>query len=251
MFRSVTDYINLMQKHGVVVMCIGILSIVFLSVVPLQPALLDSLLSLCIVLVFATLIIAIFTKETLERNAFPSLLLFLTLFRLGLQVASMRMIIYEARAGDIIRMAGNFVAKKNITLGFVVFVSVMVLNFFIIMKISRYIAKKSSFLAKKNKKHSEIVFYKAMVGTSLFVRGDAIACIIITIVGVVASIVVGFGLKEMTFSGITSYFVLIIGNGLVYQILSLLVAFGAYTTTIKNVVVKEYVNGTNKKISSK
>jgi flagellar biosynthesis protein FlhA len=255
MFRSVTDKVNLLQKHSDIIMSVGVVGIVLLLIIPLQPVLLDAFLSVSIVLAITTLLITIYTREALEFNAFPSLLLFVTLFRLGLNIASTRMILSEGKAGDIIKTFGEFVTGGSLIVGIVIFTLLTVINFVVITKGSGRIAEVAArftldsmpgkqmaidadinagiiddkeAVVRREKVHAEADFYGAMDGASKFVRGDAIAGVIITLVNLVGGLAIGLAVKGMSWqSALSTYTTLTIGDGLISQIPALLISVGA------------------------
>ncbi len=243
------------QRHSDVILAVSVVSIILLLVIPLPPILLDSLLSVNIVLAVATLLITMYVEESLEFNSFPSLLLFLTLFRLGLNIASTRMILSEARAGEIIRTFGEFVTGGNLVVGIIIFILLTVINFVVITKGSGRIAEVSARFTldampgkqmsidadlnagiideqeakhRRNKITAEADFYGSMDGASKFVRGDAIAGIIITIVNLLGGFIIGMAVKGMAWDeALETYTTLTVGDGLVSQIPALLISVGA------------------------
>lgn len=255
MLNFLTEKIGQIQRHSDVILSVGVVGIVLLLVIPLPPVLLDALLSISIVLAVTTLLITMYTKEALEFNAFPSLLLFLTLFRLGLNISSTRMILTEAQAGDIIKTFGEFVTGGSQVVGIVIFILLTVINFVVITKGSGRVAevaarftldampgKQMSIDAdlnagiidegearlRREKISSQADFYGSMDGASKFVRGDAIAGIIITVINIIGGFAVGMLIKDMTWKeAFGTYIVLTIGDGLVSQIPALLISVGA------------------------
>jgi len=247
--------LNSFGRHRDVFLSIFVVGIVLLFVVPLPPVLLDGLLSLSIVLAVTTLLLTLYTEEAVEFNSFPSLLLFLTLYRLSLNIASTRLILSEARAGDIIETFGEFVTGGNQVIGLVIFILLTVINFVVITKGAGRVAevaarftldampgKQMSIDAdlnagiidegearlRREKISGEADFYGAMDGASKFVRGDAIAGIIITVVNILGGLAIGMIMKGMPWSeAVQTYTVLSVGDGLVSQIPALLISVGA------------------------
>ncbi|MCH1430598.1 MAG: flagellar biosynthesis protein FlhA [Chlamydiales bacterium] len=255
MLDFLSKYFTNINKHSDAILSVAVVSIVLLLVIPLPPVLLDLFLSLSIVLAVTTLLVTLYITDSLEFNAFPSLLLFLTLFRLGLNIASTRMILAEGEAGDIIKTFGNFVTGGNLVVGLVIFILLTVINFVVITKGSGRIAevaarftldampgKQMSIDAdlnaglideqeakmRREKITSEADFYGAMDGASKFVRGDAIAGIIITVVNILGGLAVGMLVEGFSWAeALDTYMVLTVGDGLVSQIPALLISVGS------------------------
>ena len=255
MLQTLATKVGLVNKHSDVILAIAVVGLVLLLVIPLPPVLLDALLSMSIVLAVTTLLITMYTEEALDFSSFPSLLLFLTLFRLGLNIASTRMILSQAQAGDIIKTFGEFVTGGNQIVGLVIFILLTVINFVVITKGSGRVAevaarftldampgKQMSIDAdlnagiideeeakmRREKVSQESDFYGAMDGASKFVRGDAIAGIVIAVVNIIGGFAIGVAIKGMSWTeAINTYTVLTIGDGLVSQIPALLISVGA------------------------
>lgn len=219
--------------------------------IPLPTFLLDMLLSISIAVGVATLVTVLATKESIEFSAFPSLLLFVTLFRLSLNVASTRLILLEGNAGEIINTFGNFVVGGNLIVGLVVFLILVIIQFVVITKGSERISEVSARFnldampgkqmaidadlnagiigeVTARKRREKIVreseFYGAMDGASKFVRGDAIAGLIITGVNLLGGFLVGM-MKGMDASeSMETFSILAIGDGLVSQIPALIIS---------------------------
>ncbi|NIR50512.1 flagellar biosynthesis protein FlhA, partial [candidate division KSB1 bacterium] len=217
--------------------------------------LLDVLLALNISAGLVLLLVSLYLVNPLEISVFPSLLLILTLFRLGLNIASTRLILGEAYAGKIISAFGSFVVKGNYVVGFIIFLILIIIQFLVIVKgagrISE-VAARFTLDAMPGKQMSidadlnaglltetearerrlqisrEADFYGAMDGASKFVKGDAIAGLIITSVNIVAGLIIGVLQMGMPISeALTTYALLTIGDGLVSQIPALLVSTSA------------------------
>src|SRR5690606_11274649 len=190
-----------------------------------------------------------------EFSVFPTILLSITLFRLGLNVASTRLILLDGFAGDVINTFGNFVVRGNFVVGIVDFLILVVINFVVITKGSGRIAevaarftldsmpgKQMSIDAELNagaideieanrrrqKVQKDADFYGAMDGASKFVRGDAVAGILITLINVVGGILIGVFQKGLNIGdALQKYTLLSVGDGLVSQIPSLIISVGA------------------------
>ncbi|MBI3843054.1 MAG: flagellar biosynthesis protein FlhA [Planctomycetes bacterium] len=232
----------------------AVVGILVILVVPLPTFALDLLLSLSISFSLVTLLVTLACKEPLEFSTFPSLLLFGTLFRLSLNVASTRLILLRGHAGGVIDSFGNFVAGGDLVVGMIVFAILVIVQFIVITKgagrISEVAARftldampgkqmaidadlnagvitESDARTRRETIAREAEFYGAMDGASKFVRGDAIATLIITVVNLVGGLIFGLkgglGLAE----AMQKYSILTIGDGLVSQIPALLTSMAA------------------------
>jgi flagellar biosynthesis protein FlhA len=232
-----------------------IFSVLLWMVLPLQPWMLDFLLALSISSGLLVMLVIIYLREPSEFTSFPTLLLIITLFRLGINVASTRLILGEAQAGQIIQSFGNVVVQGNYVVGFVVFIILTVINFVVITKGAGRIAevaarftldampgkqmaidaelnagliKEDQARKRRDDLSKEADFYGSMDGASKFVRGDAIAGILITLVNVIGGIGIGVIQRGMDVStALQTYTVLSIGDGLVSQIPALVISTAA------------------------
>jgi len=255
MLGMIADKLSSLKRYSDVFLSVAVVGIVLLLVIPLPPLLLDLLISSSIVLSVTILLITLYTEDSLAFSSFPSLLLFVTIYRLGLNIASTRMILAEARAGDIINTFGDFVTGGNLVVGLVIFILLTIINFVVITKGSGRVAevaarftldampgKQMSIDAdlnagiideqearlRREKITHEADFYGSMDGASKFVRGDAIAGIIIIFVNILGGFTIGMALKGMTWiEAISTYVRLSVGDGLVTQIPALLISVGA------------------------
>lgn len=242
-------------RHTDAVLAIGVIGLILLLIIPLPPLLLDTLLCISIVFSVMALLLTIYVENALEFSAFPSVLLFLTLFRLGLNISSTRMILTQAQAGDIIHTFGVYVTKGSILVGFILFLLLTVINFIVVTKGAGRIAEVAARFtlealpgkqmaidseltsglishedAKRERKKmaNETDFYGAMDGASKFVKGDAIASLIITCVNILGGFVVGMAVKKLSWQECWKTMTcLTIGDGLVSQIPALLISIGA------------------------
>ena len=233
---------------------IGVIGIVLMLVIPLPTWLLDILLILNITVALLILLVGMNTQDALQFSIFPALLLVTTLFRLALNVSSTRLILSQADAGRVIETFGQFVARGNLAVGFVVFLILVVVNFIVITKGSERVAevgarftldampgKQMSIDAdlnaglineqqakeRRQKIEREADFYGAMDGASKFVKGDAIATIITMLINVIGGLIIGM-MNGMGFGeAANTYIVLTIGDGLVSQIPALLISTAA------------------------
>ncbi|HEY9248430.1 MAG TPA: flagellar biosynthesis protein FlhA, partial [Rariglobus sp.] len=233
----------------------ALFSIVLMLIVPVPAFLLDLMLALQIGLSLLVLLVVVYVKDPPEFSGFPTLLLGLTLYRLALNVCSTRLILTEGHAGNIIDSFGRFVIQGNYVVGFVVFLILIVINFVVITKGAGRIAEVSARFTldampgkqmaidaelnagiideqtattRRVKIQKEADFYGSMDGASKFVRGDAIAGILITVVNIVGGFAIGAMQMGLSLSEAAAKFTLLsIGDGLVSQIPALIVSVGA------------------------
>jgi flagellar biosynthesis protein FlhA len=234
---------------------IGVIGIVLMMVVPIPKELLDILLIINISVAIMILLIAMNTLDALHFSIFPTLLLLTTIFRLALNVSTTRLILSKADAGHVVETFGQFVAGGQIAIGFVVFLILVVVQFIVITKGSERVAevgarftldampgKQMSIDAdlnaglineqqareRREKIEKEADFYGAMDGASKFVKGDAIASIIIVLINIVAGFIIGMAIHGMdVMTSLSTYSILTIGDGLVSQIPALLISTAA------------------------
>lgn len=243
-----------------VVFATAIMSMLALLVLPVPKFLLDLLLALSITLSVTVLMTALFTKKALEFSTFPAILLLSTLFRLGLNVASTRLILADGHkgedaAGHVIEAFGGFVMQGNFVIGLIVFAILVIVNFVVITRGSGRIAEvaarfsldampgkqmaidadlssglinETEAKARRKQLEDESNFYGAMDGASKYVRGDAIAGLLITLVNIIGGIFIGVLQNGLTLGEATqSYTLLTVGDGLVSQIPALIVSVAA------------------------
>jgi flagellar biosynthesis protein FlhA len=234
---------------------IGLFGTVLLLVIPIHPALLDILLAISIALALLILLVILYVKEPSDFTGFPTLLLFVTLFRLALNVASTRLILLDGYAGHIIEAFGNFVVRGNYVVGLVVFLILVLINFVVITKGAGRIAEVAARFTldgmpgkqmaidaelnagvinevearnRRRQIEQEADFYGAMDGASKFVRGDAIAAILITLINILGGFAIGIAQRGMTVSEALQRFSLLsIGDGLVSQVPALITSTAA------------------------
>ncbi|WP_066193838.1 MULTISPECIES: flagellar biosynthesis protein FlhA [Gracilibacillus] len=230
----------------------GVISIIIMLVIPLPGWLLSILILTNISLALIVILVAMNTTETLQFSVFPSLLLLLTLYRLGLNVSTTRSILSEADAGGVVETFGTFVIGDNPLVGFVVFVILVIIQFLVITKGSERVSevaarftldampgKQMSIDAdlnaglineqqakeRREKIEHESDFYGAMDGASKFVKGDAIAGIIIVLINIIFGLIIGMTQMGLSFGeAIDTYMRLTVGDGLVSQIPALLIS---------------------------
>ncbi len=234
-----------------ILLALGLVAILATLIVPLPTMLLDLLIACSISLSIAVLIVTLSSREALELSTFPSLLLFTTLFRLSLNVASTRLILLQGDAGRIIETFGGFVAGGSVVVGLVIFLILVIIQFIVITKGAERISEVSARFtldampgkqmaidadlnagtiteAQANERRAKIVkeseFYGAMDGASKFIRGDAKASLIITAVNIIGGIAMGYSRGMDITRAITTYAILSIGDGLVSQIPSVIIS---------------------------
>jgi flagellar biosynthesis protein FlhA len=238
----------------------AIMAMLALLILPVPKFLLDILLALSITLSVTVLMTALFTKKALEFSTFPTILLIATLFRLGLNVASTRLILANGHegpdaAGSVIEAFGGFVMGGNFAIGIIVFSILVIVNFVVITRGSGRIAEVAARFsldampgkqmaidadlssglineaeAKERRKQleDESNFYGAMDGASKYVRGDAIAGLIITLVNIIGGIFIGVLQQQLTLGEAgETYTLLTVGDGLVSQIPALVISVAA------------------------
>ncbi len=252
--------IGQLAKRSDIWASVGIIGILMLMIIPLPPVVLDLCLSLNITLAVLILIISLYTDKAVEFSIFPSVLLATTLFRLSLNVASTRLILLHGNegpgaAGSVIMAFGQFVVGGSYVVGLVVFIILVIINFIVITKGAGRIAEVAARFtldampgkqmaidadlnaglideAEARRRREEIAdeanFHGAMDGASKFVRGDAIAGIIITLVNIGAGFVIGVMQKGMPMAeAAQNYTILTIGDGLVGQVPALIISTAA------------------------
>ena len=243
---------NLIQRYSDVLIAVAIVMIVIMMIIPLPTILLDILICLNITIALLVIMSAIYNVEALDLSVFPSLLLITTLFRLALNISSTRLILLDGFAGEVITAFGNFVVGGNAVVGFIVFVILVVVNFIVITKGSERVAEVSARFTldampgkqmaidadlnqgaitdaeakrRREKVQRESDFFGAMDGASKFVKGDAIAAIVIMIINIGGGFVIGMLQRGMDASqALQTYTLLTVGEGLVAQIPALLIS---------------------------
>ncbi|MCR8928060.1 flagellar biosynthesis protein FlhA [Priestia megaterium] len=231
---------------------IGVVLIIVMLVIPLPSWLLSILIMINISLALLVLLVSMNMKEPLELSVFPSLLLVLTLFRLGLNVSTTRSILGTGEAGGVVETFGHFVIGGNPLVGFVVFIILIIIQFLVITKgaerVSEVAARftldampgkqmsidadlnagmisEKQAIDRREKIQREADFYGAMDGASKFVKGDAIAGIVITLINILFGIIIGMLQMGMSITEASQTFTLLtVGDGLVSQIPALMIS---------------------------
>lgn len=253
-----TSKSNSAFRNADVKFAILVLGTVMMMFVPLSPIILDILLSLSITSSLLIVLVAIYINEPLEFSTFPTLLLLTTLARLSLNVATTRSILLDGGSNDVssvIVAFGEFVVGGNYVVGFVIFLILVTINFFVITKGAGRVAEvgarftldampgkqmsidaelnaglidRSEAKSRRSKIEREADFYGAMDGASKFVRGDAIASVIITGINIVVGLTIGVFAKDMSLAdAAATYTLLTVGDGLVSQIPAITISVAA------------------------
>ncbi|NLL12383.1 MAG: flagellar biosynthesis protein FlhA [Fibrobacter sp.] len=245
---------NLTHQRDLIIV-LGVIGILVVMVIPIPTFFMDIMLSLSLCLAMVILLVSMYTKEALEFSVFPSLLLTVTLFRLSLNVATTRLILSQADAGEVVRVFGTFVTSGNMVVGAIIFLIIVIIQFVVITKGAGRIAEVAARFtldampgkqmaidadlnaglineeqarARRVQISREADFYGAMDGASKFVRGDAIAGILITLINVIGGFIIGVAQLGMDFgAALSTYTTLTIGDGLVSQIPALMISVGS------------------------
>lgn len=253
--------INKISRGSDVALAALVIAILGMMIIPLPLALLDMLIAMNMTVSVALLMVALYIQSAVQLSIFPSLLLITTLFRLGLNISTTRMILLKADAGEIIFTFGNFVVQGNFVVGAVIFLIITLVQFLVITKGAERVAEVAARFtldampgkqmsidadlragmldqqAARQKRldiQKESQLYGAMDGAMKFVKGDAIAGIVITIINIIAGIIIGIMMKDMTAGqAVQKYSLLSIGDGLVSQIPALLISISAGIVTTR------------------
>ncbi len=258
--KNDNSILEILAGRSDIMLAVAIVFMLGLLLLPVPTWFLDFCLAISITFAVIILMTVLFLKDPLELNSFPSILLIATMLRLGLNVASTKLILTDGHtgtdaAGQVIEAFGNFVVSGNYVIGIIVFAILVIINFVVITKGAGRIAEVAARFSldampgkqmaidadlsaglvnedqarkRRTKLEEESSFYGAMDGASKFVRGDAIAGLLITIINIVGGIIIGVAMQDMTFANAAqTYTLLTIGDGLVSQIPALIVSTGA------------------------
>ncbi len=240
------------MKKADLVLGIYLLAAIVFFIVPIPSVLLDVLLALNIATALCILFNSLFSREALSMSSFPTLLLFTTIFRISLNVSSTKLILQTGDAGNVVTTFGNFVGGGNLVIGVIVFAILILIQFMVINKGSERVAEVSARFTldampgkqmaidadlntgaitdeqakeKRQKIQDEASFFGAMDGATKYVKGDAVAGLIITCINLVGGLVTGVMMQGLDVnSALQKYTILTIGDGLVSQIPSLLIS---------------------------
>src|ERR1700675_3002776 len=248
------------MKRGDLALAVGVLTILVVLILPLPPILLDLALAISIIISVLILMTALFIQAPLEFSSFPTVLLIATMLRLALTRASTRLILARGHegtnaAGHVIEAFGNFVMSGNFVIGIIVFTILVIVNFVVITKGSGRIAEVAARFhldampgkqmaidadlsaglidekeARRRRKNleDESGFFGAMDGASKFVRGDAIAGLLVVLINVIGGMIIGILQQNLSFADAArTYTLLTVGDGLVTQVPALIVSIAA------------------------
>jgi len=253
--RKSGDPRALFTRHADIGLAVLVVSIVAIMIVPLPPFLLDLFITLNIAISVVLLLIAIYVGEALKIATFPTLLLITTLFRLAIEVSATRLILLKGNAGHVINAFGNFVVSGNLVVGAVIFLILTMIQFLVIAKGSERVAEVGARFtldampgkqmsidaelraghidhkeARRRRAHlsRESQFFGSMDGAMKFVKGDAIAGIIILCINIAGGLVIGIVQRDMdAATAARTYTILTIGEGLIAQIPALIISTAA------------------------
>lgn len=240
------------MKFGDIGVAIIIVAVVLIIILPIPGPLLDILLAINISLSLLILLNSIYAKDALQMSIFPSMLLITTIYRLSLNISAAKLILAEGEAGQVIEKFGTFVTRDNIVVGFIIYLIIMIVQFLVITKGAERVSEVAARFtldampgkqmaidadlnsglipeeeAKERRKNiqREADFYGAMDGASKFVKGDAIAGIIITAINIMGGLIIGVLMRgEEIMQALNTYTILTVGDGLVSQIPALLIS---------------------------
>ncbi|WP_339178195.1 flagellar biosynthesis protein FlhA [Oceanobacillus sp. FSL W7-1293] len=255
------------MKFRDIAVLIGVILVIVMLVIPLPGEFLSLLILINIILALVVILVAMNTTEPLQFSVFPTLILLLTLFRLALNVSTTRAILSEGDAGGVVETFGSFVIGNNPLVGFVVFIILVIINFIVITKgaerVSEVAARfsldgmpgkqmsvdadlnaglitESQAKERREKIENEADFHGSMDGASKFVKGDAIAGIVIVLINVLFGMIIGVAQMGLSLSESVELFTrLTVGDGLVSQIPALLIS------TATGIVVTRSARGSN------
>lgn len=244
-----------MSKRNDVILAFLLICIVFMMILPLPTFVVDTLIGLNLCIAAILLMVAVYLSDVVQFSAFPSILLLTTLFRLALSITTTRLILLQADAGKIVETFGNFVVAGNLVVGSVIFLILTIVNFMVITKGSERVAEVSARFSldampgkqmsidsdmragmieideakrRRSKLEKESQLYGAMDGAMKFVKGDAIAGLIIIAVNIIGGVVIGTSQRGLeTSEALDVYSILTIGDGLVSQIPALFISITA------------------------
>jgi len=243
------------QQRTDVLLAVAIVAMLLFMIIPLPSFFLDILLAINITSSLMILLIPMYVNKPSEFSVFPGILLIVTLFRLSLNVASTRLILGEAYAGEVIEAFGSFIVSGNYVVGLVIFIILIIINFVVITKGSGRVAEVAARFTldampgkqmaidadlnaglideeearqRRMEIRKDADFYGSMDGASKFVRGDAIAGVLITLINIIGGLIIGVLQHNLSFGeALETYTILTVGDGLVSQIPALLISTSA------------------------
>lgn len=255
LLNNAKTFVIYITRHNDILLAVLVVAIISLIVLPLPTALMDTFISINLGVSISLLMLSTYIPNSTALSTFPTLLLLATLFRLSLNIASTRLILLDADAGKIIDTFGNFVVAGNFVVGAVVFLIITIVQFLVIAKGTERVAEVAArftldampgkqmsidadlragiidITEAKNRRtliQMESSLYGAMDGAMKFVKGDAIAGLIVTVINILAGICIGIFQKGMQINkAVETYSVLTVGDGLIAQIPALLISIAA------------------------
>ncbi|NMB58882.1 MAG: EscV/YscV/HrcV family type III secretion system export apparatus protein, partial [Chloroflexi bacterium] len=249
-------------KSNDMVMAFGVVMLVCMMIIPIPAALVDVLVIMNLAMSLGVMLLALYIARPMDFSIFPSLLLVITLFRLGLNISISRLILIEGAAGEVVKVFGNLVIGGNYVVGVVIFLMLMIIQFAVITNgagrvaevaarftldampgkqlsidadLNAGIINEEQARARRKEIQTEADFYGSMDGASKFVRGDAIAAVIVIIVNIIGGFVIGMFQRNLDLMGaLQTYTLLTVGSGLAVQVPSLLVSTAAGLIITRN-----------------
>ncbi|HPQ81242.1 MAG TPA: type III secretion system export apparatus subunit SctV, partial [bacterium] len=246
---------EIISKYSDIALAVLIIAVVAMIVIPLPTWLLDILLTIQITLAVIIILVALYINDALRIASFPTILLMATLYRLALNISTTRLILAQGDAGEVVRAFGTFVVQGNYVVGGILFLIVTLINFIVIAKGAERVSevgarftldampgKQMSIdadlragiinmeqaLERRSTLHRESQFYGAMDGSMKFVKGDAIAGMIVTLINIIGGLIIGSTMRGMSImDAVKTYSLLTIGDGLVQQIPALIISVSA------------------------
>lgn len=240
------------MKFGELALPIAIVGCVLIIILPIPLFLLDVLLAINIMIAVIILLTTLYTKEPLQISIFPALLLLTTLFRLSLNISTAKTILIDGETGEVVKAFGSFVVSGNMVAGFIIFLIITIVNFLVITKGTERVSEVAARFTldampgkqmaidadlnaglineqeakdRRKKIQKEADFYGSMDGASKFVKGDAIAGIIIIIINIVGGLIIGIAMRgEELATAAGNYTLFSVGDGLVSQVPALLIS---------------------------
>jgi flagellar biosynthesis protein FlhA len=262
------DRIKNLAQNGDLLMAFGLILTLGVMIVPVSPFFMDLFIAAILATSISILLISVYIKKPLDFSTFPSVLLVITLFRLSMNVASTRNILIrggsgnKGAAGDIIQAFGEYVVGGNFAVGIIIFIIFVIINFIVITKGAGRVAEVAARFTldampgkqmaidadlnagliddatakiRRAEVAQEADFYGSMDGASKFVRGDAIAGILITVINIIGGIIIGMAQNDMDFTTATQVFTLLtVGDGLIAQIPALIISTAAGIVATRN-----------------
>ncbi|SMB82327.1 flagellar biosynthesis protein FlhA [Desulfonispora thiosulfatigenes DSM 11270] len=249
---NISEILRKLTAHNDLLVAALVIAIIMMIIIPLPPGMLDVLLTLNLTIGLIVLLTTLFITQPLQFSVFPSLLLVTTLFRLALNISSTRLILIDANAGSVIDAFGSFVVSGNYVVGMIIFIIITIIQFVVITNGAGRVAEVAARFtldampgkqmsidadlnagliseqdAKERRKtiQREADFFGAMDGASKFVKGDAIAGIIITIINIIGGLIIGMWQLQMpAMEALQTFTILSVGDGLVSQMPALLIS---------------------------